>query len=266
MAKTMEITTPSGLTGEIRNLKIQEGNVLADRKIAKSGKLVDEILKRCWVTTRDRGLLNYDHNKDGTVPEWDKVLSGDRIYAFIQVRILTFPDTDYDFQIRCVGPSCGESFGWTVNLNELPVKKLSDASAKIYLAGNKFSGKLADGTGFTYRLMRGVDERNASKKLTEHPDQRLTVSLASRITAIEGVADQDIGDYLGNLDMPESLSILDLLEENDCGLETGIEVECPHCLHEFEADIPFSGDFFFPKPKRKSTTQKAKEPARDGQG
>lgn len=42
------ITCPSGLTGRIRGMKVQEERVLADRKLAKSGGQMDELLSACW--------------------------------------------------------------------------------------------------------------------------------------------------------------------------------------------------------------------------
>lgn len=38
------ITCPSGLQGRVRGMKVREERVLADRKLAKSGGQVDELL------------------------------------------------------------------------------------------------------------------------------------------------------------------------------------------------------------------------------
>lgn len=42
------ITCPSGLAGSIRGLKVREERILADRKLQKSGGIVDELLRACW--------------------------------------------------------------------------------------------------------------------------------------------------------------------------------------------------------------------------
>jgi hypothetical protein len=42
------ITCPSGLAGSIRGLKVREERILADRKLQKSGGIVDELLHACW--------------------------------------------------------------------------------------------------------------------------------------------------------------------------------------------------------------------------
>jgi len=42
------ITCPSGLTGRIRAMLVREERILADRKLAKAGGQVDELLAACW--------------------------------------------------------------------------------------------------------------------------------------------------------------------------------------------------------------------------
>ena len=83
------IRCPSGLTGTIRGLKVREERVLADRKIAKAGGVVDELLRACWEETEDPGPYSFDAGKT----DWDKVLQGDRFFALLQIRALTYgPD------------------------------------------------------------------------------------------------------------------------------------------------------------------------------
>lgn len=47
------ITCPSGLTDRVRGMKVREERILADRKLAKSGGQVDELLGACWEETLD---------------------------------------------------------------------------------------------------------------------------------------------------------------------------------------------------------------------
>lgn len=47
------VTCPSGLTGRIRGMKVREDRVLADRKLAKSGGQIDELLSACGEETLD---------------------------------------------------------------------------------------------------------------------------------------------------------------------------------------------------------------------
>ncbi len=47
------IIFPTGLTGRIRGMKVREERILSDRKLAKSGGQVDELLCACWEETVD---------------------------------------------------------------------------------------------------------------------------------------------------------------------------------------------------------------------
>lgn len=80
------ITCPSGLTGRVRGMKVREERILADRKLAKSGGQVDELLGACWEEMLDPGL--YDFGDKGI--DWGAVLQGDRVYALLQVHALTY--------------------------------------------------------------------------------------------------------------------------------------------------------------------------------
>ena len=53
------ITCPSGLSGRIRGMKVREEHVLADRKLAKNGGQVDELLAACWEETLDPGPYDF---------------------------------------------------------------------------------------------------------------------------------------------------------------------------------------------------------------
>lgn len=53
------ITCPSGLTGRIRGMKAKEERVLADRKLARSGAQLDQILAACWEETTDPGPYDF---------------------------------------------------------------------------------------------------------------------------------------------------------------------------------------------------------------
>ena len=72
----------SGLTGSIRGLKVREERVLADRKLQKAGRIVDELLRACWEETHDAGPYDFEAGK----LDWNKVLQGDRFFALREIR------------------------------------------------------------------------------------------------------------------------------------------------------------------------------------
>jgi len=77
------ITCPSGLSGRIRGLKVREERILADRKLAKAGAQLDELLMSCWLETLDPGP--YEEPLD-----WSKVLQGDRFFVLLMIRVLYY--------------------------------------------------------------------------------------------------------------------------------------------------------------------------------
>ena len=110
-------TCPSGLTGCISGMKVREERVLDDRKLAKSGGQVDALLGACWQDTLEPGPYDFG-DKD---IDWGAVLQGDRFFALLQVRALTYGPT-YAFALGCQNEGCRARFEWELDLTELPVR------------------------------------------------------------------------------------------------------------------------------------------------
>src|SRR5262245_59513947 len=94
------ITCPSGLTGTLRGMRVREEKVLTDKKLAWSGGQLDELLAACWEDTLDPGPYVFDGRM-----EWGKVLQGDRFYALLRLRALTY-GPEYAFALVCSDPRC----------------------------------------------------------------------------------------------------------------------------------------------------------------
>jgi len=242
----MNIVCPSGLSGEIRGLKGKEGKLLSDRTAARAGSTFEKILAGCWTATTDPGI--YDLPADGSV-DWSKVLVGDRFYTLLQIRALTFGD-EYAFSVQCPAATCRERFEWTLNLQELPVVRLSDATKAAFRAGNRFETTLPrDGRKVWFRLMTGADEARAAAALKAGRDGMLLAALALRIVEIENVADGERRRFLDDMEMADATALLDQFDAADGGVETSIEVECPSCLGVQDVELPFERGFFLPKGK-----------------
>lgn len=96
------ITCPSGLSGRIRGMKVREERILADRKLAKYGGQVDELLAACWQETLDPGPYSL---AEGAKLDPSKILQGDRFFALLMVRTLTY-GPDYAFGASCRNDNC----------------------------------------------------------------------------------------------------------------------------------------------------------------
>jgi hypothetical protein len=251
---TTHIVCPSGLAGEIRGLKGKEGKLLSDRSSARAGATFEKILAGCWLTTTDPGL--YELSGDGTL-NWAKVLVADRFYALLQIRAQTFGN-DYAFSVQCTTTSCRERFEWTLNLQELPVVRLTDAAKAAFRAGNRFETTLPrDGRKVWFRLMTGADEVRAASVLKAGREATLLTALGLRIVEIEGVPDQERRRFLDDIEMADATALLDQFDETDGGVETAIEVECPACLGIQDVQLPFERGFFLPTAKAGKTAKAA---------
>jgi hypothetical protein len=171
------ITCPSGLTGHIRGMKAKEERILADRKLARSGAQLEQILAACWEETLDVGPYNLDATAKPL--DWSKVLQGDRFFALLQIRVQSYGPT-YAFSVPCENRGCRARIEWEIDLRELPVKALSEESRAAFLAGNHFETTLPDADRkVTFRLLTGADERrdcssSGCRRTSDHYPPRLS--------------------------------------------------------------------------------------------
>jgi len=181
------ITCPSGLSGRIRGLKVREERILADRKLAKAGAQLDELLTSCWLETLDPGP--YEEPLD-----WSKVLQGDRFFVLLMVRALSY-GPEYAFSVTCESRGCRGRIHWELDLTQLPVRPLSDESRARFLAGNVFETTLPGALArATFHLATGADERRMAQSRKAAGDRPLTTLLAARLDAIDGVDTMNFDD------------------------------------------------------------------------
>ena len=236
------IRCPSGLTGSIRGLKVREERVLADRKIAKAGGVVDELLRACWEETEDPGPYSFDAGKT----DWDRVLQGDRFFALLQIRALTY-GPDYAFAITCREDACRARIEWELDLHHLPVRPLCDESRDAFLAGNRFETRLPDaGHRVWFRLLTGADERKLPALKRNAGDRMLSAMLSFRVAEVEGVDERERRRFLEDLSMRDADFLVDEFDRVDCGVDTTIEIECPECFARQDVQLPFDQTFFMP--------------------
>ncbi len=239
------ITCPSGLSGRIRGMKAKEERILADRKLAKDGGQLDQILAACWEETSDPGPYSF-----GTTVDWSKVLQGDRFYTLLQIRIQSY-GPEYAFTVPCQNRSCRSRIDWELNLGELPVRPLSEESRAAFLAGGRFETTLRSSCQrATFRLLTGADERLMTRLRKQASDRPITTLLAFRIESIDGVEPKDKVPFLEELSMADVTFLLSEMDQVDCGVDTDIEIECPECGGVQRIELPFDQGFFLPERRR----------------
>jgi hypothetical protein len=230
-------------------MKVREERILSDRKLAKSGGQVEQILKACWEETIEPGPYDF-----GTATDWSKVLQGDRFFALLQIRILSY-GPEYAFSVGCDDRNCRARIEWELNLNDLPVRSLSDESREAFLAGNRFETRLPSaGRNVTFKLLTGADERRMAAARKNTIDQPLTSMLNVRLQSIEGVEPKEKVSFLEELAMSDLSFLLSEFDRVDCGVDTSIDVECPECYGTTRIELPFEKGFFLPEKNRRNGT------------
>ncbi len=240
------ITCPTGLTGRIRGMKVREERILADRKLAKAGGQVDELLAACWQETIDPGPYDFG-DKD---IDWGQVLQGDRFAALLKIRAITY-GPEYAFAVTCQNDGCRARIEWELDLCDLPCRPLSDESRAAFLDGNRFETVLPDaGKRLWFRLMTGADERKLPQLRRGAGDRLLSAMLAFRVVEVEGVEPRDRRRFIEDLTMRDADFLVDEFDRVDCGVDTAIEIECPECFATQDVDLPFDRTFFMPGKER----------------
>ncbi len=191
------IHCPSGLTGSIRGLKVREERVLADRKLQKAGSIVDELLRACWEETHDAGPYDFESGK----VDWDKVLQGDRFFALLEIRALTY-GAEYGFAVTCREDGCRARIDREFDLQKLPVRALSEESRAAFVGGNRFETVLPDaGKRVWFRLFTGADEGKLPALRKNAGERMRSAMLAFRVVEVEGVEDRERRRFVEELSM-----------------------------------------------------------------
>jgi hypothetical protein len=103
-----------------------------------------------------------------------------------------------------------------------------------------------------WRLLRGVDEEFMTQVRKNHPKEVMSYSMYRRTKEIEG---KDFFDasFFATLPGSDSATFRGEIEENDCGVDTTLLVECPNptCQNQFEMELPLDFDFFIPTKRKR---------------
>lgn len=240
---------PSGLIVEVRGLKTREASLLAERQGTRDGSAYNQMLDNCTLRVVEPGP--YTLSPEGRL-DWSKVHVGDRLFALLRIRSATHGE-EYAFRLTCQERDCRQRFDWSLNLCDLPVKVMPDPARESLKTGRDLTATVG-GKKLRFRLMRGEDEARQMQIVRQNPGRTLAVALNGRVTEIDGVHKNDKLRHLEDLPLGEANALLALLDEADGGVETEIQVECPHCGAVQDVRLPFGKEFFMPRVARKEAT------------
>lgn len=215
---------PGGWEGKLRGMTVRDENIVLDRDLRRKGAMIDELLK---------AVVEEAPNP----AEW---LVGDRVFAVLALRRLTHGDL-FEFETICA--ECQRKFAWEADLSTLEVKSLSDPAN--FEPGRTFSTLLPDcGRTVEWKLLRGKDEKRL-QEIRKETESLSTVQMLARAVKVEG-EDRIARAFFENLTGRDAATLREAFDDADCGVETAIVVECPHCRSAYELELPVGADFFVP--------------------
>lgn len=262
----IEIECPSGLKGVVRGLTGAEIDLFANKQEVQRRNVSRRVLQNCWVETSDWGPLYsraFDDAKRNAKIRMDDVLTCDRFYALLQIRVATHGE-NYDFSVQCSNPTCRKKYDWRININEdLDVYELPEESIETYVNGNRFRVDVM-GNDVTFKLQTGADENTTIKAYDLAPDQQATTSVVQRVVSVlmpngELASDgNDIRQWARQLSYEKTMALVDSMDRADGGVQTNFEVQCSHCGHLEEIELPLGSDFWTPKRRRTTEGRKVR--------
>lgn len=231
------VTCPSGLKGEIRKPKVRDINEL--RKGGNSIQAYTKLLRTCWERTLEKGVYNWEGDPNN-VP-WSEVLSGDRFYILLQIRVALFGPV-YKFNVTC--SSCGTRFPWEVNVDEdIEIKPLTDEAKEILQGEHKlFTCETLDGREVKFKA--GTGRMEAAIDDQEEPIIKFVLP---RLHSLDGQAQPKLmKEALLDMDQDVFDDLQAKLAVSECGPDIGILARCP-CKATSRIDLPFDRTYFYPR-------------------
>lgn len=247
------IICPSGLAGKIRPLCVSDEPVTQDVSLIKSGGLIYELCKRCWVHTDNKGpYVNFNPGED-----WSSILQGDAFWVFLQIRRVTYGDS-YDFSYKC--DACNQISENSMMFSSLEAQEPSEAALAAFQSGGVIKEVTESGQHFTFKLLTAADEKTVSNYEKGRSLSRSRASMCVRLVDIAGLPEQPFAKLKWVESLPSGMAdeISEIMESHDCGVDTDLEVACKHCGYEQEIALPFGPNFL----KRKRLGKKEKKALR----
>lgn len=212
-------------------MKVKEQSLLLDRKGMVNGTAINKVLQACVLT---EGI------------DVNELLLGDRTALLIAIRVETYGP---EFVFKHVCQVCGKSGYYKEDLASLRVQYLDPPLPLGEERINEF--KLPRrGVVVKYRYLRGKDEVLLKNLRAQNPTAIMQALLRARVVEVEG-EEKVTARWFDDLEGADAAALFDEMERTDCGVETEIEGECPHCQSVFELQLPIaSKDFFLPTKPR----------------
>lgn len=242
--REFEFVMPIGVTdddgilhreGTLRKMTGRDEAILADPKNHRNGgKLVTDLLHSCIVSLN--GLDNISREVIANM------YSADRNYLLMQLRKVTFgPELEANY--TC--PSCNSNMQVIENLDELPVKSLSEGESPedvvVELEDGYIDKEDNVHTALTLRLPTGADETAVAPQMRKNASLAKNSLLARCMKSLGDVPQHRINALgpriLAELTMTDRRLIDRALNSAAPGVDLIRELECANCGYEFKASL-----------------------------
>jgi len=219
----------------MRAMTGEEEQILTTERLVRNGQAINMIFGRCLKEKQFK-------------PENFLVI--DRTYLLIWLRGISY-GTMYEVELKC--PSCDKKFPFAINLDSLLVRKCPDDFKP------PLEGKLPEsGLPFSYKLPSGADEDSVQEFKKQHEqnfqgglDQTLSWRTATLLNNIGKVTSkEELHVLLKHLPIGDVNYLRNLVNDPPFGVDSKVQITCSECFHDFEIDLPYEINFFFPRPKK----------------
>lgn len=219
---------------ELREIDGSDEEAISKGEIRSNGaKVVRTLLERCC--TR----IGTIHKEDVKSNEWREIIQslyiGDQDIMLLKLRQISLGDT-IDTQYKCPVETCKTDINVEVDIDELELMPFS-GSREIEFELPK-GGTLKDGTVIKNGKMRlpiGLDREVLDGVMRKNIGQANTMMITRLITELEGTKVHN--DFVRNLSIKDRNYLLELIKENNFGINLTVEVDCPNCYESFNASL-----------------------------
>jgi hypothetical protein len=222
----------------LRKMTGKEEAILADRRFQRNGgKLVTELLHSCLVQLGDLKKNGSDTIED--------LYSADRNYLLLKLRSITFGSA---MPARYTCPSCGEATQVDEDLEDLPVRALSEGESLEEITLELEDGYV-DKDGQVHRSVRmrlptGADEAAVAAQMRQNASLGKNALLSRCLISLGDLPRhrvEAIGPkILSELTLTDRRMIDRALNESAPGVEMVRHVDCPGCGQTFKTTLDLS--------------------------
>ncbi len=219
----------------LRKMTGKEEAILADRRNQRNGgKLVTELIHSCLIRLGD-----LPKNGSSTV---ENMYSADRNFMLLKLRTITFGP---ELQARYTCPECNESVQVLENLDELPVRAVTDSESPddivVALEDGYFDKDGQIHKALRLRLPTGADESAVAPQIRQNVSLGKNALLARCLKSLGDLPKhrlEAIGPkILADLTLTDRRLIDKALNQAAPGVDLIRHIDCPNCGVAFKANL-----------------------------